>query len=55
MTLDLARLEQKKAELEQQLQLTQTNIIRLQGAIAYMNTLIKEMKEEEKPTEPKQE
>jgi hypothetical protein len=55
MTLDLAKLEQKKAELEQQLSVTQTNVIRLQGAIGYVNTLIKEMKEEEKPPEPKQE
>jgi chromosome segregation ATPase len=47
MTLDIAKLKSDKAELEQQLQVTQVNIVRLQGALAYITKTITDLEKEE--------
>jgi uncharacterized coiled-coil protein SlyX len=47
MTLDIAKLQSDKAELEQQLQVTQLNVVRLQGALAYITKKITDLEKEE--------
>lgn len=52
LTLDEAKLRQDKALYEQQLQVTQMNVIRLQGAIAYIDKTLTELNKPEEKPEP---